>query len=111
MKNLGAALLLLALASPLAAKEWKRVTLMDTNCSGKKASLEHPEKHTAGCAIKCSKSGYGAMIDGKYVKFDAKGDKLAAAALKKTAKKDHLSATVVGEMKGDQIAVTSLKLD
>lgn len=111
MKNLGLALLLATLASPLAATEWKAVPLMDTNCSSKKATLEHPEDHTAGCAMKCSKSGYGAVIDGKYVKFDKKGDKLAAAALNKTTKKDHLTVTIDGERKGDQINVKSLKLD
>jgi hypothetical protein len=111
MKNIGLALLVLTLASPLAATEWKGVSLMDTNCSTKKATLEHPEDHTAMCAMKCKKSGYGVIVDGKYVKFDKNGSKLASAALAKTKKKDHLTATVVGEMKGDQIAVKSLKLD
>lgn len=111
MKKLATALLLLTLAMPLAAAEWKGVTLMDTNCSGEEKNISHPEDHTASCAMKCGKSGYGAIIDGKYVKFDAKGDKLAAKALKSTRKKDHLTATVNGEMKNGKLAVSSLKLD
>lgn len=111
MKNLGVALLALTLAAPLAAKEWKGVALMDTNCSTKKASLTNPEKHATACAKKCEKSGYGAVVGGKYIKFDKKGDELAEAALKNTKKTDHLTATINGEMKGDKLQVTSLKLD
>jgi hypothetical protein len=111
MKKIGLALLVLTLASPLAANVWKGVALMDTNCSGEAALLEHPENHKKSCAIKCQKGGYGAVIDGKYVKFDKKGNKLAASVLKQTKKNDHLTVTVDGELKGDEIAVKSLKLD
>jgi len=111
MKNIGLALLVLTLASPLAAKEWKGVSLMDTNCSGKAASLAHPEDHTTMCAMKCKKSGYGVVVDGKYIPFDKKGSKLASAALAKTKKKDHLTATVNGEMQGNTLAVTSLRIE
>ena len=111
MKNLGFALLVVALASPLAAKEYKSVTLMDSMCSGEQKNIDHPEDHKASCALKCVKSGLGAMIDGKYVQFDKKGNDLAEEAIKKTKKKDHLLATINGDMKDDKLAVTSLVLE
>jgi len=45
------------------------------------------------------------------VKFDPKGSDLAAAAIKKTDKKDNLRVDVTGEMKGDMITVSSLTLE
>jgi hypothetical protein len=51
------------------------------------------------------------MVDGKFVKFDSKGSDLAKEALQKSDKKDHLRATVSGEMKDGVIQVSSLTLD
>ena len=95
----------------LLAEEWKNVSLVDTMCSEKDAVKADPDKHPAKCAIQCAKSGYGIMADGKFVKLDANGNKQAAAALAATKKTDHLRATVVGERKGDEIAVQKLTLD
>jgi hypothetical protein len=102
---------LLALALPLAAETWKGVALLDASCAGKKDVMAHPETHSKSCALQCSKAGYGAMIDGKFVKFDAKGNELTSAALKKTEAKDHLRANIAGEMKGGTLYVSSLTID
>lgn len=111
MKKAALLLLLTALALPLYAKTWKNAPLMDTDCAGEQSKLDNPDKHTRGCARKCAHSGFGLVLDGKFVKFDAKGNELAAAALEKTEKKDHLRVTVDGEMKDSVIAVSSLTLD
>ena len=54
---------------------------------------------------------YTRMADGKFLKFDESGNKQTAAALQATKKTDHLRANVVGERKGDQIAVSKITLD
>src|ERR1700752_2094278 len=98
MKRLILGLLVIALATPLAAATWEKVALMDANCAAKEKFATHPENHTRACDLQCSKAGYGAMVDGKFVKFDAKGNELAADALKKSDKKDHITVTVSGDM-------------
>ncbi len=110
MKKVVLTLFVIGLALPLSAATWKDVALMDANCAAKEKFKAHPENHTKACALQCSKAGYGAMVDGKFVKFDKKGNELAAAALKKSDKKDHLTATVTGEKKDGTIAVSSLTL-
>jgi hypothetical protein len=99
------------LAGALFAEEWKNVSLVDAMCSEKDAVKADPDKHPAKCAVACAKSGYGIMADGKFLKFDDGGNKMAAAALQSTKKTDHLRATVVGERKGDEIAVSKVTLD
>jgi len=112
MKKLVLALVVITLALPLtAAQTWKSVALLDAGCAGKAEMLAHPEDHPKSCALRCGKSGYGAVIDGKFVKFDQKGSDLAAAAIKKTEKTDHLTATITGEMKDGVIEVSTLTLD
>ena len=98
-------------AGALLAEEWKNVSLVDTMCSEKDAVKADPDKHPAKCAVACAKSGYGIMADGKYLKFDEKGNEQIASELKSTKKTDHLRVTVDGERKGDTIAVKSVKLD
>jgi hypothetical protein len=98
------------MALPLAADTWKNVSLMDAGCSTKKEAMAAPEKHTKHCALQCSKSGYGAVVDGKFVKFDKHGDELATEAIKSTDRKDNLRADVTGEMKDGQIVVSKLEM-
>ena len=102
--------LVLALALPLSAETWKDVALMDAGCAAKPDKLADPDAHPRSCALQCAKSGYGAVVEGKFVKFDAKGSDLAKDALTKSEKKDHLRATVTGELKDGVINVTSLTL-
>ena len=107
-------LVILAIALPLVlqAEVWKNAALVDSMCVSKEAVKSNPDSHTTKCAIQCQKSGYGILgADGSFLKFDAAGNEKAAAALKATQKTDHLRATVEGEKKGNEIAVTSLTLD
>ena len=111
MKKAALVILALALALPLAAETWKNVSIMDGGCSEKKDMVANPDAHTRSCALKCAKSGYGAIVDGKFVKFDEKGSDMAKEALNKSDKKDHLRATVSGEVKDGVLHVSALSLD
>ena len=111
MKKAVLATLVLMLALPLAAETWKNVSLMDAGCSTKADVMAAPEKHTKHCAMQCSKSGYGAVVDGKFVKFDKHGSELAMDAIKKSDKKDNLRADVTGEMKDGEIVVSKLEMN
>ena len=111
MRKTSLVLLVLALALPLSAETWKNVSLMDGGCAKKADKLASPDAHTKACALQCEKAGYGTVVDGKFVKFDAKGNKMAKKALMKSDKKDHLRANVTGEMKDGVIHVSSMNLD
>jgi len=100
---------LLALPQIAAAETFKDVPVVDTNCSAKVASA--PDTHTRACALKCAASGFGIITsDNKYIKFDAEGNKEIIAALKASDKKDHLRVDVTGDVQGDTLKVTSVKL-
>jgi hypothetical protein len=94
----------------LAATEtFTDVSVVDVNCS-KKAAAD-PDAHTRACALKCSESGYGIITkDKQFVKLDANGNAQVIAALKVSDRKDHLRADVSGELQGDTLKVTSVKL-
>ena len=110
MKKTILATLVLLIALPLASETWKNVSLMDSDCAGKADQMAAPEKHTKHCAMMCSKSGYGAVVDGKFVKFDKHGSELASEAIKKSDKKDNLRADITGEMKNGEIVVSKLEM-
>ena len=107
-----AVLFLLAVASIpsfAAAQSFKNVAVVDLNCHSKVAS--NPDAHTRACALKCAASGYGIFTeDGKFLKLDAKGNKEVVQALKSSDQKDHLRVDVEGDVQGDTLNVTSLKL-
>ncbi len=105
-------LVLLGLAAmpALAAVEtYKDVPVVDVNCSKKVAA--DPDSHTRACALKCAASGFGiATKDKQFLKFDAEGNAKIADALKASDKKDHLRVDVSGDVQGDTLKVTSIKL-
>jgi len=94
----------------LAASEtFSNASLIDSNCS-KKAAAD-PDSHTRECALKCQASGYGIITkDHQFLKFDAAGNTKITEALKASDKKDHLRVDVTGDVKGDTLQVTSIKL-
>jgi hypothetical protein len=105
-------LVLLGLAAmpALAAVEtYKDVSVVDVNCSTKVAA--DPDSHTRACALKCAASGFGIITkDKQFLKFDAEGNAKIANALKASDKKDHLRVDVSGDVQGDTLKVTSIKL-
>jgi hypothetical protein len=112
MKKAVSFLVLLGLAAmpALAAVEtYKDVSVVDVNCSTKVAA--DPDSHTRACALKCAASGFGIVTkDKQFLKFDAEGNAKIADALKASDKKDHLRVDVSGDVQGDTLKVTSIKL-
>lgn len=109
MRMLAGIALVAFMAAPVAAasKTWTGVYLMPTMCS---QEGEAPEQHEKACALSCSKSGLGVVAEGKFLKFDANGTQLAVKALQATKKTKDLKVDVTGDLTGDTITVTSLKL-
>jgi hypothetical protein len=60
----------------------------------------------------CQRSGYGVFTyeSNKFLAFDAAGNQKALALLQGTKKDDDMRIEVAGEVDGDKIKVTSLKL-
>jgi hypothetical protein len=99
-----------AFAAALSAETWTNVSVIDSMCVDK--AKANPDKHTVKCALACEDGGYGILTaDGKFIKFDAAGNQKTVAALQATQKKDTIRATVEGTLSGDEIQVSSLKLD
>ena len=94
----------------LAATEtFKNVSVIDVNCHTK--FVKDPDAHPRACALTCSASGYGIFTqDGKYLKFDRKGNDEILSELKASDRKDHLRVDVAGDVEGDMLKVTSVKL-
>ena len=110
MRKIASLILLLGLcALPCLAETYNNVAVVDVNCSKKVAS--DPDAHTRACALKCEKSGFGIVTqDKQFLKFDAEGNSKIAEALKASDKKDHLRVDVSGDVQGDTLKVTSIKL-
>ena len=120
MKQLIASAVLVAFFALTAmAQESKVVTgyLVDKMCAsgmvkkGPAEAMLKASKHTRDCALEpdCAKAGYGVVSDGKFIKFDEKGDVTAKDYLTKSKQKDHIMVEVTGTMEGDTLAVNSLK--
>ena len=103
------ALAFAATVPPASAAEW-RGHLMDTMCAADK--LDQAPAHTAECMKRCQGSGFGLVsADGRYVRFDEKGNALALAALEKSERKQDLRVTVEGELRGSTIRVATIRFD
>ncbi len=112
MNKLVLALLsLTALPLIAATQTWTNVPIIDQKCSAKFKSGT-ADTHTRSCALACESSGYGVLAaDGAFLKFDKAGSQKALDELKASTKKDHLRATVTGELEGNTIKVQTIKLD
>jgi hypothetical protein len=96
----------LALFAASAFAETWTGTLVDVMCKDKDLA-----GHTTKCAIGCAKSGYGLVLpDGKFVKFNEKGNAKALAALKATSKEKDLKAKITGRLDGDIVNVEAVEL-
>jgi len=111
MKLLASLLMAGLLAAPAmaATKTFNDVSVVDVACSKKVAA--DADAHTKQCALACEKSGFGVLTeDKKFLKFDADGNAKMLEALKSSDKTDHLRVNVSGDVEGDTIKVTSVKL-
>lgn len=92
-----------------ATQSYNDVPVVDVNCSKKVAA--DPDSHTRACVLKCEASGFGIVTkDSQFLRFDAAGNKAIAEQLKASDKKDHLRVDVTGDLQGDTLKVTSIKL-
>jgi hypothetical protein len=89
--------------------------IVDAMCAKGMAKKENPmEKaamHTKQCALEeaCAASGFGVFSDGKWHKFDKKGDELALALIKESKTEKGMIVEVEGMQKDDVLAVASIK--
>src|SRR5579863_6690411 len=114
LKSLSFLGLLAAFGSMASAADVQGI-LIDKMCSAKalKGGQTAAVAHDRDCATMpaCQQSGYGVFTaDNKYLTFDDAGNTKAIAALKASKKKDDLKVTVTGDVQGDTIKVTKVKL-
>lgn len=104
-------LLVGTLALARAEKKTYSGTLLDKMCSASASNPAKVAKHSKECALmeSCIPGGYGIVIDGKFLKFDDNGDKLASQWLAKTDKERDLKIEVTGTLEGDVLKVETLK--
>ena len=104
-----AAVAVFVLPAVAAAATFRDVPLVDRNCSRKVA--EAPDRHARACALQCAASGFGILTSGhKFLKFDAAGNREILSQLKASKEKDHLRVDVSGDVHGDTLQATSVKL-
>jgi hypothetical protein len=111
MKILASLLIAGLLVTPAlaATKTFNDVSVIDVACSKKAAATA--DAHTRECALACEESGFGIVTeDKKFLKFDAEGNAKILAQLKGSSKTDHLRVNVSGDVDGDTLKVTSVKL-
>lgn len=90
--------------------------LVDKMCGTKMSKLDKEKatekamKHSKDCALEdmCKESGYGIVSDGKFIKFDENGDKLASTYFEKSKKEKDFVVNVKGTMDGDLMKVESI---
>ena len=99
---------LLAAAFPgVAAAETFSGTVIDVFCKDNDLAT-----HPRACVLSCAKSGLGLrQANGKFLKFDEKGNARALAALKKGSKEQNLKAKVSGTVEGDTLKVESIRIE
>lgn len=92
-----------------ATSTFTNVPVVDVSCSKKVAA--NPDTHTRSCALSCQRSGFGILTkDHQFLKFDAAGNREITQELRASHEKDHLRVNVTGEVEGNTIKVTSVKL-
>jgi hypothetical protein len=102
-------LIVFAVSALAADQSFNNVPVVDVNCSKKVAA--DPDSHSRDCAVKCAASGFGIVTkDNQFLKFDNEGNAKIVDALKASDKKDHLRVDVSGDVQGDTLKVTTIKL-
>lgn len=111
----GAAMVVVGLSVSGAAQgQPMKGTLMDIACSSHHATeAGYTESHDKKCLLmeSCVKSGYSLVTaDKKVIKFDAKGNELALALIKKENHDKDWKVSVDGTVTGDTMAVSAINL-
>lgn len=95
--------------------EGKRVTfsgyLLDQMCGAEVKDTSKAAEHTKECALMdhCVAAGYGIFAEGKFIKFDALGNKKAKAFFENSKKEKGILVIVEGNLNGDVLTVSAIK--
>ena len=104
---------LLAGSTPvLAGPDTKTGVLMDAACGARvAANVEKAAKHTVACALmeSCKASGFGLILEGRFLKFDPAGDEQALKLLEAAKVRENFRVEVTGEFAEDDVNVTAMK--
>lgn len=105
---------LLAAGSMLvvAGPDTKTGVVMDAACGARvAANAEKTAKHTVACALmeSCKASGFGLILEGRFLKFDPAGDEQALKLLEAAKVRENFRAEVTGEFSQDDIKVSAMK--
>ncbi|MFN3344112.1 MAG: hypothetical protein ACK412_00490 [Chloroherpetonaceae bacterium] len=113
------ALLALFVTTPATAqdtkKEKKQTTLIgylsDCMCGESLESVKMAADHPKECCLveMCAKSGYGIYSNGKFIKFDPKGNEKAKAFLTTLKKEKDLKVKVKGKMENNVFILASIE--
>jgi hypothetical protein len=115
MKRLLQVLALTAIGTLAYAAEVQGI-LLDKACSPKIVQSNDQaaaKKHTRDCALmdECVKAGYGVLTpDGKFINIDPAGSAKVVEALKASKKDSDIRVKVTGELKGEVIKLTAIKI-
>ena len=105
--------LFVVLGIPLAlgAETKESGILMDKACGQvMAANAEKVRKHGPVCALmeSCKQSGFGLILDGKFLSFDETGNKVALAIFQNTESQSNIQVDVTGDFSGDKVRVKSI---
>lgn len=96
----------------LAGPDTRTGVVMDAACGARvAANAEKTAKHTVACALmeSCKASGFGLILEGRFLKFDPAGDEQALKLLEAAKVRENFRAEVTGEFSEDDIKVSAMK--
>ena len=95
-----------------AGPDTKTGVLMDAACGARvAANVEKAAKHTVACALmeSCKASGFGLILEGRFLKFDPAGDEEAVKLLEAAKVRENFRVEVTGEFTEDDVKVSAMK--
>lgn len=96
----------------LAGPDTRTGVVMDAACGARvAANAEKTAKHTVACALmeSCKASGFGLILEGRFLKFDPAGDEQALKLLEAAKVRENFRAEVTGEFSEDDVKVSAMK--
>ncbi len=104
--------LLTGLMLVLAGPDTRTGVLMDAACGARvAANVEKAAKHTVACALmeSCKASGFGLVLEGRFLKFDPAGDEEAVKLLENAKVRENFRVEVTGEFSEADVKVSGMK--
>ena len=96
----------------LGGPDTKTGVLMDAACGARVApNVEKTAKHTVACALmeSCKASGFGLVLEGRFLKFDPAGDEEAVKLLENAKVRENFRVEVTGEFSEADVKVSAMK--